>query len=83
MNPPLAPLSKEALTLKVGIYEHYKGGRYDVIGVARNTETLEEFVVYRALLGDKELWVRPLRMFLEFVFVEQKGEIPRFRYIGG
>ncbi len=78
----LSPLSKEATQLKPGMYEHYKGNRYEVIGVARNSESLEECVVYRALYGDRDLWVRPLKMFLEFVFIEERGEVPRFRYIG-
>lgn len=75
------PLSPEARALKPGIYEHFKGNRYEVIGVARHSETLEEVVVYRALYGDHSLWVRPIAMFLETV--EHDGKImPRFRYIG-
>ena len=66
--------------LKLGIYEHYKGKRYEVIGVARHSETLEEFVIYRALYGDKTLWVRPLKMFLEYVEIDEK-KIQRFRRI--
>lgn len=67
------------------IYEHYKGKRYRVIGVARHTETREEMVVYRALynseeFGDHALWVRPKKMFLEEVEVDGK-HIPRFRYV--
>ena len=63
-----------------GKYQHYKGKFYEVIGVARNSETLEEMVVYRALYGDNELWVRPKKMFLENVEVGGKN-IPRFKHI--
>lgn len=63
-----------------GIYQHYKGQYYEVLDVARHTETLEDMVVYRALYGEQGLWVRPLKMFLEPV--EVNSEImPRFRYI--
>lgn len=75
------PLSTEARSLKPGIYEHFKGNRYEVLGVARHSETLEELVVYRALYGDHALWVRPLKMFTETV--EHDGKtVQRFRYIG-
>lgn len=53
--------------IKKGIYRHYKGGRYEVIGVARHSETLEEMVVYRALYGEGGLWVRPASMWNEWV----------------
>ncbi|MBI5817194.1 MAG: DUF1653 domain-containing protein [Candidatus Yonathbacteria bacterium] len=52
---------------KLGIYEHYKGKQYEVIGVTQHSETLEEMVVYRALYGAKGLWVRQLKMFMEEV----------------
>lgn len=51
--------------LKIGLYRHYKGKHYEVIGVARHSETGEELVVYRALYGERGLWVRPLAMFAE------------------
>ncbi|CZH04496.1 DUF1653 domain-containing protein [Legionella pneumophila serogroup 1] len=51
--------------IKKGIYRHYKGNLYEVIDVARHSESLEDMVVYRALYGDFELWVRPLKMFLQ------------------
>ena len=66
--------------LKLGKYKHYKGKEYEVIGVARHSETLEELVVYRALYGDRDLWVRPVKMFLEKVEVDGK-KVPRFRYL--
>lgn len=67
--------------LKPGRYRHYKGKDYEVIGVARHSETEEELVVYRPLYGDQGLWVRPLSMFRETVDVA--GEtVPRFSYLG-
>ncbi len=59
-----------ASKLTPGIYRHYKGGRYEVIDVARHSESEEELVVYRPLYGDRELWVRPLEMFVETVSVD-------------
>lgn len=68
--------------IKPGIYKHYKGNLYKVLGVARHSETLEELVVYQALydsekFGAHALWVRPLKMFLETVTVNER-EVPRF-----
>ena len=72
--------------LKLGKYQHYKGRLYKVIGIAKHSETLEEFVVYRALynspeFGKKALWIRPRKMFLENVRVNGK-KVPRFKYAG-
>jgi cyclomaltodextrinase / maltogenic alpha-amylase / neopullulanase len=72
--------------INLGKYQHYKGKFYEVIGIARHSETLEEFVVYKALYysseyGDNALWIRPKKMFLEYVNVEGKN-IPRFKYVG-
>ncbi|HAT1130492.1 DUF1653 domain-containing protein [Legionella pneumophila serogroup 1] len=61
--------------IKKGIYRHYKGNLYEVIDVARHSESLEDMVVYRALYGDFELWVRPLKMFLEDI--EINGEVQK------
>lgn len=67
--------------LRPGRYRHYKGGEYEVVGVARHSETDERLVVYRPLYNDTGLWVRPLAMFLETVLVN--GEpVPRFVYTG-
>jgi hypothetical protein len=66
---------------QTGVYEHYKGRRYEVLGCARHTETNEEFVVYRALYGTYDLWVRPTAMFMETVIVDGR-EVPRFRFLG-
>ena len=68
------------MELKPGRYRHYKGGEYQVIDVARHSETEEEMVVYRPLYGAGGLWVRPLDMFI--VSVEKEGEtVPRFTLI--
>jgi hypothetical protein len=67
--------------LKSGEYRHYKGKEYKVIGVAKHSETLEELVVYQALYGEGQTWVRPLKMFTEEVEVNGK-KTPRFKYIG-
>lgn len=60
-----------------GRYRHYKGKEYEVLGVARHSETEEEMVVYRCLYGDFSLWVRPLAMFCELVRVDGVS-VPRF-----
>ncbi len=72
--------------MKIGKYKHYKGKFYEVIGIARHSETLEELVVYRALydsegFGKDTLWVRPKKMFLENISVDGKY-IPRFEFAG-
>lgn len=67
--------------IKPGRYRHFKGNEYEVIGLARHSETQEEMVVYRALYGDFGLWVRPARMWNETV--EHDGKtFRRFTYIG-
>jgi hypothetical protein len=63
-------MSSEARTPAPGRYRHYKGNDYQVIGIARHSETEEELVVYRKLYGDGSLWIRPLAMFVEDVIVE-------------
>ena len=55
------------MELKPGIYRHFKGNRYELIGTARHSETMEEMVVYRALYGEGGLWVRPAAMWTEQV----------------
>lgn len=67
--------------IKLGRYRHFKGKEYEVLGVARHSETLEELIIYRALYGNFDLWVRPLKMFLGEVEVEGQ-KIPRFKYVG-
>jgi len=63
-----------------GIYEHYKGRKYCVVGIAKHSETLEDMIVYRQLYDPYGLWVRPMEMFLETVRVEGK-ETPRFQLV--
>ena len=60
-----------------GRYRHFKGNEYEVLGMARHSETEEEMVVYRALYGERGLWVRPAAMWCETV--ERDGRVqPRF-----
>jgi hypothetical protein len=66
--------------LELGVYEHYKGKRYQVLGVAKHSETLEDLVVYKKLYDDGGLWVRPYGMFMESVVVDGK-EVSRFKFI--
>ncbi|WP_158104070.1 DUF1653 domain-containing protein [Amycolatopsis pretoriensis] len=66
--------------MEPGRYVHYKGGEYEVIGVARHSETEERLVVYRALYGARGLWVRPEAMFTEPVETAG-GVVPRFRRV--
>ena len=69
------------MMVEPGKYRHFKGGEYEVLGVARHTETLEELVVYRALYGERKLWVRPLSMWEEPA-VRDGVSVPRFVRIG-
>ena len=69
------------MEIQPGRYRHFKGGEYEVIGVARHSETMEELVVYRALCGERGLWVRPAAMWLETVERDGK-QFQRFTYIG-
>lgn len=68
--------------LRPGCYRHYKGQHYQVIDVAKHSETEELLVVYRCLYGDESLWVRPLEMFLESVIVDGV-KMPRFARLDG
>ena len=68
------------MEIKPGRYRHFKGNEYQVLGVARHSETMEELVVYRALYGERGLWVRPASMWNETV--ERDGQtFPRFTLI--
>ena len=67
--------------IRPGRYRHFKGNEYEVVGTARHSETMEELVVYRALYGERGLWVRPAAMWSETV--ERDGYCgPRFTYLG-
>ena len=67
--------------IKLGKYRHFKGNEYEVICLAKNSETCEEMVVYRALYGEGEVWVRPASMWEEQV-VKEGVAYQRFTYIG-
>ncbi len=67
--------------IPLGRYRHFKGNEYEVIAMAKHSETQEPHVVYRPLYGDSCWWVRPLRMFLETI--ERDGVVqPRFAFLG-
>lgn len=68
------------MKLQTGIYQHYKGHLYQVLHVARHSETEEELVVYQCLYGDYSIWVRPLTMFIETVEVDAQP-VPRFNFL--
>ena len=68
--------------IKRGKYRHFKGNEYEVLCVAKHSETEELMVVYRALYGDGDIWVRPASMWTETV-LRDGVERPRFEYIGG
>jgi hypothetical protein len=74
-------MKSEENLLRPGRYRHYKGNFYEVIGIARHSESEEELVVYRQLYGDGSLWVRPLGMFMEDVDVDG-SPVPRFLRTG-
>lgn len=68
-------------TVKPGKYRHFKGNEYEVLFVAKHSETLEDLVVYRALYGEGGIWARPVSMWQETV--EKNGKtVPRFAYLG-
>jgi len=67
--------------IKSGRYRHFKGKDYQMLGVAKHSETLEELVVYKKLYDDYSMWVRPLSMFIDKVEVDGK-KVPRFDFLG-
>ena len=69
------------MEIRLGRYRHYKGGEYEVLHLAKHSETEEDMVVYRALYGAFGVWVRPASMWNETVTHEGKAQ-PRFAYIG-
>ncbi|WP_221030706.1 DUF1653 domain-containing protein [Actomonas aquatica] len=75
MSHELPPLPAEP---QPGRYRHYKGGEYEVVGLARHSETLEPLVVYRALYGEGGLWVRPAGMWNETVTLADGRSVVRF-----
>ena len=68
------------MAIELGKYRHYKGNCYEVIGLVRHSETLEELVLYKQLYGEGALWVRPLIMFTETVTMEGQTK-PRFEKV--
>ncbi len=72
--PPLTPTRK-------GQYRHYKGLPYAVLDTVRHSETLEPMTLYRALYGERGLWVRPAAMFEEEVLIDGVRQ-PRFTWVG-
>lgn len=74
-------MSPQTEGIRAGLYRHYKGNYYQVLGEARHSETLEPLIVYQALYGDYGFWVRPKAMFLEQVRVAGNNQ-PRFCFVG-
>lgn len=79
-NEEIMRSSIENNILKLGKYKHFKGKEYEVIGVAKHSETLEKMIIYRALYGKHDIWARPFKMFLEKVEIDGK-KIQRFKYV--
>ncbi len=78
-------MNTEIETIKLGKYQHFKGGEYQVVGIARHSESLQVMVIYKPLYELKkdelETWVRPIEMF--FDSKEHQGKtVPRFEYVG-
>jgi hypothetical protein len=84
--PNLVPNSDSAEALpplivtKPGLYRHYKGGEYEVVGTVRHSEDLQPMTLYRALYGEHGLWVRPATMFNETVIIDGVLQ-PRFTFL--
>ena len=73
-------MTEKKIDIRPGRYRHYKGKDYEVIDIARHSETEEKLVVYRCLYGDYSLWVRPLSMFRETINIAGE-QVPRFARI--
>jgi cyclomaltodextrinase / maltogenic alpha-amylase / neopullulanase len=63
-------------------YKHFKGNEYEIVALAKHSETLEDIVVYKALYGEGQIWVRPLAMFLDMKVQEDGTQVQRFTKIG-
>lgn len=70
------------MEIKTGIYQHYKGKKYRVLGTAKHSETLDDLVIYEALYDNElsKLWARPVSMFTEEIVVNDQ-KIPRFKFL--
>ena len=88
MTETLPPYSQVARSIVIGgTYEHYKGKCYKILALARHSESLEELVVYQALYGDGDIWVRPVSMFFEnvnksqprFILLHLEEPVPKLR----
>ena len=79
-NDITTKINGKKFVVPLGKYRHYKGGLYEVIGIGKHSETLEDMVVYRALYGDGGIWVRPARMWNEAVTLPDKT-VKRFEYV--
>lgn len=66
--------------IPLGVYSHYKGNQYEVVGFAKHSETLEDMVIYKALYGERKMWVRPLSMWDNQIEVDGKT-VKRFEYL--
>jgi hypothetical protein len=81
LNTPNSDDMPALIVTKLGFYRHYKGGEYEVIGTVRHSEDLQPMTLYRALYGERGLWVRPTTMFNETVLID--GVLrPRFTFLG-
>jgi len=67
--------------IRLGVYRHYKGNQYEVIGFAKHSETLEDMVIYKALYGEGGTWVRPISMW-EYPIEGDGKNVKRFEYVG-
>ena len=68
------------MNIKQGIYRHFKGNKYHILGVAQHSENESSLVVYRPMYGAGDLWVRPVEMFLETVELDGQ-QVPRFEFL--
>jgi hypothetical protein len=79
-SDPLEDQLPPLIVTQPGLYRHYKGGEYEVVGTVRHSEDLQPMTLYRALYGGRGLWVRPAAMFNETVVIDGVAQ-PRFRLI--
>jgi hypothetical protein len=80
-NPEASDDLPRLITTQPGLYRHYKGGEYEVVGTVRHSEDLQPMTLYRALYGEGGLWVRPAAMFNETVVIDGVSQA-RFTFLG-